>query len=374
MTTRNLRSLLVACAIVCLWPSRQARSEQARSDDAVPLRSRFSAALSEISLGATSSEVLRTLGPPDRVRHTDIDTPVRREGVTAIWYYGVHCDSGFPTWGRVYFAGGEGELTRDMSVVAYYGSQKPSKKLSGLSESQVRHVLGAIGAHIECDAGTFNPRDLIRAVNALQAIGKERALVAIDEFLRVSPEEHAGVSEKVRLILRTLFDIPDRSKEEPVAQFGAYRPMPPPGRKLPLSFPIVVIDDIPLLAVQGYSREGPHPPLENELRTFARQGIIRTDLLRPSSDPWHAYEQALQDPNWSSIAGDLQVRAHLAVQIVRLLENERPITAVSPRETGSQFEAALALVTKDGWRVLRERQRKLRVRWDDLRQQYVRDE
>ncbi len=55
----------------------------------------------------------------------------------------------------------------------------------------------------------YNPRLIIRAVNVLWPLGKEKALAAVAEYVRVSNEDtdfHAW--ESLILVLRTLFEVP----------------------------------------------------------------------------------------------------------------------------------------------------------------------
>jgi len=63
------------------------------------------------------------------------------------------------------------------------------------------------GGPIEPGGPSYDPRALIRAVNALQPLGKERALAAIGELLRVAlPSDPAY--EGMLLVLRVLFEVP----------------------------------------------------------------------------------------------------------------------------------------------------------------------
>ena len=95
----------------------------------------------------------------------------------------------------------------------------------------------------------YNPRVLIRAVNALFPLGKEKALAVIDEFLRVHRlDDDDGIQldyyaeyqlddgeyEGVLLVLHTLFDVPETRGHS----------------RLP-RFPITIEGDIPLLFTEG---------------------------------------------------------------------------------------------------------------------------
>ena len=53
------------------------------------------------------------------------------------------------------------------------------------------------------DAGYhYNPLAVIRVVNALQPLGKDKALAALDEYLRVASDFHSPAREGVFLVLR----------------------------------------------------------------------------------------------------------------------------------------------------------------------------
>ena len=92
----------------------------------------------------------------------------------------------------------------------------------------------------------YKPQTVIRAVNALQPLGKERALATIDEYL----EAHSG--EGVFLVLRVLFDVPKPPGHMPRMQVGDMVGVPSPQDHQLLSrSPIVLHDDIPFLLGSG---------------------------------------------------------------------------------------------------------------------------
>jgi hypothetical protein len=126
----------------------------------------------------------------------------------------------------------------------------------------------------------FDPCAYIRIVNALQPLGKERALAAISEYLRVTPGSPYNGS--IFLVLRILFDVPDTPGYMPRVGVGAPEMGPEPAdpRSVP-RFPIVIVDDVPFLVVEGYDLCGRAQRLEEHVEYFREHGTIRARPLRP---------------------------------------------------------------------------------------------
>ena len=76
-------------------------------------------------------------------------------------------------------------------------------------ERELRRLLDILGQVPSYNAGRrYNPRTVIRAVNALLPLGKDKALATIEEFLRVTGFWEHNEGEGMFLVLRTLFDVP----------------------------------------------------------------------------------------------------------------------------------------------------------------------
>ncbi len=121
-------------------------------------------------------------------------------------------------------------------------------------EPALRKLLLLIDAPSGLDA--HNPLCLIQAVNALQPLGKEKALAAIREYMRVKPPYTNDEGLQVFFILRLLFEIPPDPGYMPRMAVGGPQPAEPADHKLLPLFPLVLMDDIPLDLVIGYSLGG----------------------------------------------------------------------------------------------------------------------
>jgi|GEM_PF-2235822 uncharacterized protein YceK len=127
----------------------------------------------------------------------------------------------------------------------------------------------------------YKPQTVIRAVNALQPLGKERALATIDEYL----EAHSG--EGVFLVLRVLFDVPKPPGHMPRMQVGDMVGVPSPQDHQLLSrSPIVLHDDIPFLLGSGMFVGGAYGEApEDHARYFRKHGKLRAKPLSPAKQP-----------------------------------------------------------------------------------------
>lgn len=142
---------------------------------------------------------------------------------------------------------------------------------------------------------SYLPTTVIEAVNALQPLGKDRALDAIEAYLARADQE--SDRHGLFLVMRVLFEVPAEPGHHPPLRLGGSVPPPPADpTSLPL-FPIALIGDIPLMLVSGYVLGGEPEPLAGHLAHFRAHGTIRTQPLRPvqpSPDVLVGYEQAYQ--------------------------------------------------------------------------------
>lgn len=145
----------------------------------------------------------------------------------------------------------------------------------------------------------YNPALVIEAVNALQPLGKEKALEQIEQYL----ETHDKSKHAYGLfwVLRVLFDVQPEQGFPPV---GIGKPsLPPPAElgKLP-RFPIAVVNDIPFLVVRGYYLGGLPEAVEVHVSYFRDYGTLRKQLMRPSASPDVVEKEFLQV--WTAAYGN----------------------------------------------------------------------
>ena len=301
MTTRTrtrvnyLWLIACACAILEVAPSFALASP--------PLRDRraFAAAMNKIHEGMSQAEVVALLGKPDDVQ-TQIDWGNILFNADTMWRYGASGHLQGATLGQVCF-------DQAQKVTHFSGQGTPPPE--GLfTEAELRPLLEALFALPSYNAGPkYNPRPVIRAVNLLQPLGKEKALAAIDEFLRVSFAYRDEGREGVFLLLRTLFDVPDRPTDFPykVASIPGYMPSMMVGASLPVEpndkkllprFPITIEGDIPFLLVEGYLLFGSAEPAESHVAYFRKFGKLRAAPLAPTARPLAALEAFEKSPRW----------------------------------------------------------------------------
>ncbi|MBL7040692.1 MAG: hypothetical protein ISR77_18815 [Pirellulaceae bacterium] len=343
-------------------------------------RTEFAAAMSRIKVGASSDDVLAILGRPDSIRHgkvvltsfdgpdivraSDVDTTGEYSDVCEIWYYGAEGSNGFPTLGRVYYGT---ELTEDVqaaTVCHVYGSGKPSPELARIKERDLRRLIVMLSGRFECAASRYDPGHLIAAVNALQPLGKDLALAVIEEYLRVCPETHASGTERIRLLLRVLFQVPSDTGHMPDIRLGT-DPPPPHKPELIPRFPIHVVRDIPLLVVWGYVCEGLPPWVGPDLEYFRKKGVLRTNRLAPSNRPLCALEQLERSAAWMYTRRTARDRMGIICQLLALVDPVWPLADQKSR-------AALSdkLSSREQWNQFVAKFERLEIHWDPERQKY----
>ncbi|TNF37368.1 MAG: hypothetical protein EP329_03380 [Deltaproteobacteria bacterium] len=155
-------------------------------------------------------------------------------------------------------------------------------------------VLDAVGP---LDGHGYDPRPVIRAVNALQPLGKERGVAFLRRYLEARP----GASERggLFLVVRTLLDPPQdhagpvapdacTPEQRAVTAGGCWRP-PRLGAPYPqapkdlrsLRYPGFVLGDVPLSLVSGYSLGGLPERLIDHLEALVPLGTWRARPLTP---------------------------------------------------------------------------------------------
>jgi hypothetical protein len=145
----------------------------------------------------------------------------------------------------------------------------------------------------------FDPLRLIRAVNALQALGKEKALKALRAYERLdgdlSQEERRKyqVDEyRILPIARLLFET------APPFALGAGDVAAPEGGAWP-QFPIVLAQDVPFMMVSGYTLAGKGQRAAEYLKSSF--GPLRAAPLAPRGTALEAADELTQSAAWASL-------------------------------------------------------------------------
>jgi hypothetical protein len=140
------------------------------------------------------------------------------------------------------------------------------------------------------DFAHYQPQLVIAAVNALLPLGKDGALATIESYLaehNLETDSQAGLF----LVLRTLFEVPQPPGYHLPLRLGGSSPPPPADSKSLPHFPLVLIDDRPLLMVTGFALGGDIEPVAAHIQNFRAAGTLRKKALQPSQPPAAVLEQ-----------------------------------------------------------------------------------
>jgi hypothetical protein len=144
-----------------------------------------------------------------------------------------------------------------------------------------REFDGVLCAAASGDFARYHPQRVIEAVNALLPLGKNRALEVIDCYL-AGQDLTVDPNEGLFLVLRVLFEVPLDPGYQPRMRLGGTSLQAPLAlRSLP-HFPLVLIDDWPLMLVSGFTLGGDAEPVTEHLRYFRSDGTLRAKRLSPS--------------------------------------------------------------------------------------------
>lgn len=214
----------------------------------------------------------------------------------------------------------------------------------------------------------FDPVPLIRAVNTLHALGRERALSAIRAYAALAAsmdaEEirtYAVDPSRILPILRVLFDPPGG---EP-ADVGLGRPdLAAPGPEHWPHFPLVLVYDVPFMIVSGYD---PVPPASGPLRL--PPGPMRETPLAPSATPLEAADALTESEVWRALRlgpGDYGRKRWL----VRRQALAAARGAFAPQEEKGGADCCPDL-TETQWRAMLARSGEAGLVWSAERQDFI---
>lgn len=206
----------------------------------------------------------------------------------------------------------------------------------------------------------FDPVCLIRAVNALQPLGKEKALEALRAYDRLAGElsfadHHKYQIDEYRIlpIVQLLFESPAGSM--PPFALGAGDLAPPEPPHCPL-FPLVLSQDVPFMLVTGYTLAGIPEMAADRLKL--KLGPIRSAPLSPRVTALEAADDLIRSEAWAALglqAGQAgRKRWELRRQALRALstvfaprpEETTNDCCVDPTET--QWRATVARASSSG--------------------------
>lgn len=274
---------------------------QSRAEQQSRNRADFAAAMARIKPGMHTNEIIEILGKPDDIRTQTDPAGISRVNTKQIWCYGTESHLSFPTLGCVYI-----DESGD-SQESFGGLGQPPRP-SLFAEDELNELLRLLDAAPGLDGYNYNPLPVIQIVNKLQPLGKEKALAAVAEYVRVSDgwSSFHGPRFGMYLVLAVLFDLPDGFYSDQAGGFGAPDPGPPKDPNRIPRYPIAIVDDIPLMLVNGYELAGMPSRMENIVDFYLVHGRMREKQLVPTNAPLAVIEHLANSPAW--IFGDTNLQ------------------------------------------------------------------
>ncbi|HEX4418547.1 MAG TPA: hypothetical protein VH165_11635, partial [Kofleriaceae bacterium] len=126
------------------------------------------------------------------------------------------------------------------------------------------------------DFTAYDPTAVIEAVNALIPLGKAGALAALDKFIAgcdLTRHPHEGLF----LVMRVIFD----ANPHPPLRLGGSRLQPPDLATAIPRFPILMVEEVPLMLVDAYELAGLPEQLSTHLDYYRQHGQLVAPL-RPA--------------------------------------------------------------------------------------------
>jgi hypothetical protein len=323
-------------------------------------RQQFARAMAGVKPKMTAEQVRKILGPADDVRDQSDPGGIATTGTERILCYGTRGHLTFPTLGQVY-------LDQRGRVQYLFGNRgsPPDPKL--IAEPELRRLLRLVDRAPALGGYGYNPLRVIQIVNALQPLGKARALAVIREYLRVAAGWHHGAREGLFLVLRVLFEVPSNPGHMPPMFVGAPSPAAPKDpRRIP-RFPIALRGDVPLMLVSGYALGGHPQPVEQHVEHFAKHGQLRRAPLRPTDDPTALLDDLRRSSEWPYAKGDQHGAAMIANQLLQLVSS---MYARAPDAYGQLIGPGRGFPTE--WSSVAARIRKAGTRWSAKQACYLR--
>ncbi len=344
----------------------EASAADAAPAPAAPLRDRaaFARAMAKIEPGTNKRRVVELLGEPDDVRTEKDPGGITAARTREIWRYGTDGHLSLATLGSVH-------IQADDKVQYVFGGRGEPPAAGLFDEATLRRLLRILDRVPSYNAGAaYDPLAVIRAVNALQPLGREKAIAAIAEYLRISSSFENPGREGAFLVMRCLFDVPTPPGHMPPMMVGAGSPAPPTDATLLPRFPIAIRGDIPFMLVGGYALGGMPEQPEHHLDYFRKHGVVRSARLRPLDDPLALVDGLVGKPTTRFLsATGLDAnwgRARIVNQFLLLIDN---VYRGKADIYGQRFGPGNDIDAR--WQAVRAEIRKLRVRWDEATDRYV---
>jgi hypothetical protein len=206
-----------------------------------------------------------------------------------------------------------------------------------------------------------NPVALIRAVNQLQSMGQEQAVVALRGYLQTHDVASFQV-DRLFVIIPLVFPI----EKEPPSEKPAWK-------WYPAGAQVVLKDDMPFKTSSGgYALQGQRPAPDYLVDWATTQGVLRAQPLRPCDDPLEAADALYRDlestPDFQQVKPWL--KAYLRWQAWRTVAD---LIDSQPRWSAPFVEERSHPELSDDafWQGLKDKAAAAHIRWSPEQQKYV---
>jgi len=206
------------------------------------------------------------------------------------WCYGTNGAHTMATLGTVIFKGGVVCLT--------YGGRGEPPPTTVIREAELVRTMRHMFEHPRFPGERSNPLHLIRAANALIALGQKKAIAALGEYFRVADDQID--SDWLFWLVRIAFTSKASWGEFPVPRIGALMPIAPVKLANWPTFPVAMADNVPFCLLRGYAGTGSPERFDAYLRRHEKEWVIRKTPIVPPDDPYPACRKLVASPIWPS--------------------------------------------------------------------------
>jgi hypothetical protein len=206
-----------------------------------------------------------------------------------------------------------------------------------------------------------NGVDLIRAVNALQRLGKQQALATLEEYVEATNSyDYSGEQDIVFWIIRCLFEPIRLDERIPIPAIAVHLEE---SANWPLN-PIAIVDDIPFMIGMQIGMGGAPEPPSAQIKWARRHGVVRDRPLKPTANPLLAARAILGSQAFLQL--DRSSRTE-ATRLLRLQAMSMVADALPPELTRHDEHT----IERRQWRALIQDAQARPIRWDVDREQFV---
>lgn len=181
-------------------------------------------------------------------------------------------------------------------------------------KGSIRELAVSLGHHYQVvallhqspllDSWSFRSDRAIRVVNALRKHGKAEVIKGMKLYMelahkhRVCRYRYDLLPERLVTVMRLLFTRRAKSGNWPVLNLGKPDVLPRTDNAFPL-FPLALVDDVPVLLINGYVRSGkPVNSLSALLKDVQLNGVLRASDLAPKRLPTQVVEGLVKGKAW----------------------------------------------------------------------------